>query len=119
MKLYKTISGEYNPKQNITFHSSVAHGVLNIFTAEMVNDLIDSHARRPLPPIKDSRQLSTIIENPLDEPSNNSDDPTNPANKRSGIISPSPFNTKPPKRISKMTGFKLFPQRKGLLYSTY
>ena len=47
---------------------------LNIITAEMANDLKDSHARRPLPPIKSSHQLSTIIENPLDESFDNSGD---------------------------------------------
>ena len=36
IKLYKTISNKYNPKQNITLFSSIAHGVFNILTAEVV-----------------------------------------------------------------------------------
>ena len=80
-------------------------------------DLKDSHARRPLPPMKSSH-LSTIIENPLDHSSDNSNDPTNTSNNPSRIISPPPFYTKRkrPKRLSKMTRFKLFPNRKSSLY---
>ena len=39
IKLYKTISIKYNLEHNITLLSSIAHGFLNILTAEMVNDL--------------------------------------------------------------------------------
>ena len=39
VKLYKTISIKYNLKQNITILNSIAHGFLNILTADMVHDL--------------------------------------------------------------------------------
>ena len=39
VELYKTISIKYNLKQNITILNSIAHGFLNIPTADMVNDL--------------------------------------------------------------------------------
>ena len=102
-----------NLEQNITLFTSIAHGFFNIITAELVKDLKDSNARRPLPPVKFSHQLSTIIENPLDESSDNSDDQTNTSYKPSGIISPPPFYTKRPTRIPKMTRFELFPKRKS------
>ena len=76
----------------------------------MVNDLKGSHARRPLPPIKSSHQLSTTIENLLDENSDNSDHPTNTRNKHSGIRSPLCFHTNRSKRVPR---FKLFPKRKS------
>ena len=38
-KHYKTISIKYDPKQIFTVLSSIAHGFLNILTADMVNDL--------------------------------------------------------------------------------
>ena len=63
----------------------------------MVNDLKDSHTKRPLPPNRSSHQLPTITENRLDESSDNSDDPTNTANNPSGVISPPPFYKKRPK----------------------
>ena len=64
----------------------------------MVNDLKDFHATRPIPPIRNSHQRSTIVENPLDECSDNWDDLTNTRNKPSGIISPPVFYTKRPKK---------------------
>ena len=57
--------------------------------------------------------MSTIIETPLDESSDNSDDPTITQIKPSGIVSPPPFYTKRAKPIPKMTRFKLFPKRKS------
>ena len=42
VKLYKTISTKYNLKNNITLFSSIAHGFLNILTAQMVNDFNDN-----------------------------------------------------------------------------
>ena len=39
VKLYKTISIKYNLKQNITLLNSIAHGFLNILTADMKHDL--------------------------------------------------------------------------------
>ena len=87
----------------------------------MVIDLNDTHAQRQLPPIKSSQYLplSTIIEHPLDESSENSDDPTNPSTKPSGIISPPRFYTKRPKRVSTMSQYNILPKRKGsFFYST-
>ena len=106
VNLYKTISIKYNFKQNINL-SSLAHGFLNIITAQMVNAL---KPQRPLPAVKSSQQVSTMSENPLDESSDNSEGPTNTPNLSPGIISPPPFYTKCPKRIPKMTSFKLFPK---------
>ena len=53
----------------------------NIHTSEMVNDLNEAHTQRTLQSLERSQQLplSTISEDPLDEPSDNSDDPTNPS----------------------------------------
>ena len=67
----------YHLEQNNIFPSSIAHGFCNFITADMINDLEDSHTRRPLPPIKSSHQLSTIFENSLDDSSDNSDDTIN------------------------------------------
>ena len=39
VKLYKTISIKYNLKQIITILNSIAHGFLNILTADMIHDL--------------------------------------------------------------------------------
>ena len=39
VKLYKTYSIKYNPKQNITIPNSIAHGFLYILTTEMIPDL--------------------------------------------------------------------------------
>ena len=47
IKLYKTISNKYNPKNNITLFSSIAHGFFNILTAQMVNDLNDTQNKKP------------------------------------------------------------------------
>ena len=61
LQLYKTILTKYNLIQNVTFFSSIPHGFFNIITADMINDLKHSHTQRPLPPIKSSHRLSTII----------------------------------------------------------
>ena len=47
VKLYKTISIKYNPKNNFTLFSSIAHGFFNILTAQMVNDLDDNQNEKP------------------------------------------------------------------------
>ena len=107
------VSIKYNPEHKIIRLSSIAKGFFNITTAEMVNDLKDSHARRPLPPNKSSHQLSIIIENPSNESPDNSDDPTHTPSKPSGFLSPPFFHTKGPKRNPKMTQYKLFPKRKS------
>ena len=82
----------------------------------MINDPKESHTRRPLPPIQSSHQRPTVIENPLDNSSDNSDDPTNTSNKHSRIILPPPFYTKRPKRLPNMTRLKVILKRKKLLY---
>ena len=98
IKLCKTILVKYNLKQNIIFLVSSHDFFINI-TADMIHDLKDSHTQRPLPPIKCSHQLSTIFKNTLDDPSDNSLDPTNTSTKPSRIHSPPPFYTKRPKRL--------------------
>ena len=45
IKLFKTISNKYNLKQNITLFSSIAYGCFNNLTAELVNDLNDTHQK--------------------------------------------------------------------------
>ena len=55
VKLYKTISIKYNLKQNITILSSIAHGFLNILTADMINDIKSVRSRTSS---KSSNQLS-------------------------------------------------------------
>ena len=74
----------------------------------MIKNLNGSHARIPLPPFESSHQLSTIIENPLDESSDTSDDSTITPNKPCGICSPPPLYTIRLKRNPKMTQFNLF-----------
>ena len=111
IKLFKTISIKHNLKQNVTIYSSIAHGFLFIITAEMVNDLKHSRARRQ-PPNKSSHQLSTITENPLDESSDISNDPTIPSHNPSGLFHRhSSIYTKSPKRIPRNTRFKIIPKR--------
>ena len=39
VEIYKTISIKFNLKQNITILNSIAHGFLNILTADMLHDL--------------------------------------------------------------------------------
>ena len=109
VKLYKTISIKYNPKQNFTILSSFAHGFLNILTADMVNDL---KSVRSGTSSKSSNQLSTITENPLEESSFNPIDTTGISSNPTGISSSPPFYTKRSNRISKMTRFKILPKRK-------
>ena len=109
VKLFKTISIKYNPKQNITILSSIAHGFVIILTADMVNYLKNARSKR-LP--KSSHHLPNITENPIDESSLNPNDTTNIASNPTGITSPPPFYTKRPKRISKITRFEFLPKRK-------
>ena len=48
IKLYKTNSIKYNPKNNITLFSSIAHGFFNILTAQMVNDTQNNKTKNTL-----------------------------------------------------------------------
>ena len=109
VKLYKTISIKYNLKQNITILNSIAHGFLNILTADMIQDLKNVRSKS-FP--KSSNQMSNITENPLDESSYNPNDTTGISSNPNGITSPPTFYTKRPSRISKMTRFKFLPKQK-------
>ena len=109
VKLYKTISIKYNLKQNITLLNSIAHGFLNILTADMLHDLKNVRSKSTS---KSSQQMSNITDNPLDESSYNLNDPNGTAPNPTGITSPPPFYTKRPNRISKMTRFKFLPKQK-------
>ena len=109
VKLYKNVSIKYNPKQNITVLSFIAHGFLNILTADMVNDLKNTRSTRYL---KSSNHLSNTTENPSDESPLNLTNTTGISTNPTGITSPPPFFTKRPNKISKMTRFKFLPKRK-------
>ena len=108
-KRYKTISIKYHLKQNITVLSSIAHGFLNILTADKVNDLKNDCSKRS---VKSSNHLPNITENPLDESSLNPHDTTGISSNPTGITSPPPFCAKRPNMIFKMTRFKFLPKRK-------
>ena len=105
MKLYKTISFKYNLKQNITIFSSIAHGFFNILTAQMVNDLRDTHHQKPALPLKTSKSSDNSLDNS-----------TISINNHTGITSPPPFYTKRPNTLH-MTRSKLFPERRHFLQS--
>ena len=105
VKLYKTISIKYNLKQNITILGFIAYGFLNILTDDMVHDFKNTRSTKTQ---KSSNSLSTHIDIPLDQSSSNLLNTTNP----SGIISPPPFFTKRPNKLSKVTRFKFLPKRK-------
>ena len=109
VKLYKTIPIKYNLKQNITLLNSIAHGFLNILTADMLHDLKNVRSKSTS---KSSQQMSNITNNPLDESSYNPNAPNGTSPNPTGITSPPPFYTKRPNRISKMTRFKFLPKRK-------
>ena len=109
VKLYKTISIKYNLKQNTTLLISIAHGFLNILTADMIHDLKKSRSKSSS---KSSHQLPNITDNPIDESSYNPNETTGISSNPTGITSPPPFYTKRPNRISKMTCFKFLPKRK-------
>ena len=46
IKVYKTISINYNLEQNITIFSSIAHVFFNILTSELINDLKDAPSKK-------------------------------------------------------------------------
>ena len=96
-------------KQKITLLNSIAHGFLNILTADMLHDLKNVRSKSTS---KSSQQMSNITDNPLDESSYNLNDPNGTSPNPTGITSPPPFYTKRPNRISKMTRFKFLPKRK-------
>ena len=94
IKKYKTISNNYNLKQNFTVFSSIVHGFFNILAAEMVNDLNDNRHNKPKLAINHSKSspLTHLTDNPLDDFSH-SDDQTNHISNPTGITSPPPFYT--------------------------
>ena len=98
VNLYKTISIKNNLKQNITIFSSIAHDFFNILTAQMVNDLKDTHPQKPTLPLKTSKYLDNFPDNS-----------TNSINNHTGITSPPPLYTKRPNKLH-MTRFNLFPK---------
>ena len=107
VKLYKTISIKYNLKQNITLLNSIAHGFLNILTADMIHDLKNTRSKSSS---ESSHQLPNITDNPKDESSYNPNETTGISSNPTGITSPPPFYTKRPNRISKMTRFRFLPK---------
>ena len=125
IKVYKTISFNYNLEQNIPTFSSIAHGFFNILTSDMINDLKDAPSKnRTLGPNKTSSKfsLSPITENPLDQTSINSDYPpdnlqlspnrNNDPQNLNRITSPPPFYTKrPTRKLPKMLKPKFLPKR--------
>ena len=88
VKLYKTISINYNLKDNITLVSSIAHGFFNILTAQMVNDLHDTQNKKP----KHSLFRSKSLDHLSDTSATLNPHPT-------GITSPPPFYTKRPNKL--------------------
>ena len=75
----------------------------NILTAQMVNDLIDTHHHTPTLALQTSKSLDNF-----------SDNPTNSIINHTGITSPPPFYTKRPNKLH-MTRLKLFPERRYFL----
>ena len=95
IKLYKRILIKYNPKQNITIFSSIAHVSFDILTAQMVNDLNETLHNKPKTALKDSKfsTMTHLTDNPPDDFSH-SENQTNQINNTTGITSPPPFHTK-------------------------
>ena len=81
---------------NKFLYISVAHGVFNILTAEMVKDLNDTQNRNPKNPLVKSKSLDNF-----------SDTSTNLISHSTGITSPPPFYTKRPYKFP-MSKFKFF-----------
>ena len=83
-------------------YSSRAYGFFNILTAKLINDLNDSHHKKPKSAIKGSKSspVSHVIHNPLYEFSN-SEYQTNNITIPTGITSPPPFHTKRPINLLK------------------
>ena len=99
VKLYKTISIKYNLKNIKTLFSSIAHGFLNVLTARMVNDLNETHNKKPKSTILKSKSLENLIDT---SPVSN--------NHSTDVTSPPPFYTKHPNKLQ-FPKFNLFPKR--------
>ena len=67
INLYKTTSIKYNLEQNVTIFSSIAHGFLNILTAEPVNDLNDIHYKKPKLALQASKAMTHMTDKPLED----------------------------------------------------
>ena len=79
--------------------SSKAHGFFNILTAEIVDDLNDTHKRKPKIALSTSKSLDNL-----------SDTPTNLNYHSTGNTSPPPFYTKRPNKLQ-ICEFSFFPKR--------
>ena len=99
VKLYKTISIKYNLKKNTTFFSSIAHGFFNVLTARMVNDLHETHNKKPKGTLLNSKSLDNFT-----------DSSTNLIIHSTDVTSPPPFYTKRPNKLQ-FPKFNLFPKR--------
>ena len=99
VKLYKTISIKYNLKNNFTLFSSIAHGLFNVLTAQMVNDLNETQNEKPKSTLLKSKSLDNFI-----------DTSTNLFNLSTDVTSPPPFCTKRPNKLQ-FPKFNLFPKR--------
>ena len=80
----------------------------NILTGEMVNDLNDTHHKKPSLALQTSKSLTHTTDNPLEDFCDNQ---TKSINNPTGNTFSPPYCTKRPKRIH-MTIFSLFPERK-------
>ena len=109
IKLYKTISIKHNLKQKITLFYLIAHGFFYILTAEMVNDLNQTHRKKPKLALAISKSLDKFSDtsNPF------SDNQTPSINTTSGMTSPPPLYTKRPTKFL-LTKIKLLPKRQLL-----
>ena len=97
--IYKTIFIKYQLKNKITLFTSIAHGIFNILTGQMINDLYTTENKRPKNPLLKSKSLDRF-----------SDTSTTLINHPTGITSPPPFYTKRPNKLQ-IPKFKLFPKR--------
>ena len=78
-----------------TIQLYLAHGFFNVLTAEMVNDLNDTHRKKPKLTLSTSKSLDNFFDN-LDHFSNNQ---TNSTNNPNGITSPPLFYSKRPNEL--------------------
>ena len=99
VKLYKTLSIKYNLKNNITLFSSIANGFFNVLTARMVNDLNETHNKKPKGTLLKSKSLDNFI-----------DTSTNLINHSIDVTFPPPFYTKRPNKLQ-FPKFTFFPKR--------
>ena len=107
IKLYKTISIKNKLKNNLTLFSYIylatllylAHGFLNVPTAQMVNDLNETQNKKP----KNTLLKSKSLDNFIDTSTNLSEHPPD-------VTSLPPFCTKRPNKLQ-FPKYNLFPER--------